>query len=169
MKNYLLVLSFLLVGFAQTSGAAIEIASDTVSYENLYHTENAGSLSSNDEISRAIDELGSHAKKKHQHIHVEAESFDSMKRWAEQGDSNAQYNLGVMYAEGTGVRQDYAKAREWYQKAAGQGFANAQYLLGAMYFEGKGVRQNTSTAKEYFGKSCDNGNQDGCDTYRLLN
>ena len=30
-------------------------------------------------------------------------------------------NLGALYADGQGVTQDYAKAREWYEKAADQG------------------------------------------------
>jgi len=38
-----------------------------------------------------------------------------------------------------------------------------------MYHNGEGVRQNINTAKEWFGKSCDNGEQLGCDKYRILN
>ena len=40
---------------------------------------------------------------------------------AEQGDARAQYNLGVMYAEGEGVPQDYKAAVQWYRRAAEQG------------------------------------------------
>ncbi len=41
---------------------------------------------------------------------------------AEQGDSGAQFNLGVMYAEGEGgVPQDYEEAVRWYQLAADGG------------------------------------------------
>ena len=131
--------------------------------------------------------------------------FNQMQRLANQGDATAQHNLGVMYTkgsgvrqdyakaaqwyekaanqgmpdaqailgvkyyEGKGVRQDYAKAAQWYEKAANQGFAFAQSNLGTMYYEGKGVRQNMATAKEWFGKACDNGAQNGCDGYRILN
>lgn len=65
--------------------------------------------------------------------------------------------------------QDYAKAVEWYEKAAAQGHAAAQSNLGVMYVNGRGVRQNKTTAKEWFGKACDNGDQDGCAAYRELN
>ncbi len=65
--------------------------------------------------------------------------------------------------------QDYATARKWYEKAAAQGHAKAQNNLGAMYANGEGVRQDRRTAKEWFGKACDNGVQDGCDNYRILN
>ncbi len=37
------------------------------------------------------------------------------------GSATAQFNLGVMYSEGTGTPQNYAKAIEWYTKAAEQG------------------------------------------------
>ena len=40
---------------------------------------------------------------------------------AEQGNASAQYNLGVMYANGRGVPQDYAEAMKWYRLAAEQG------------------------------------------------
>jgi len=88
---------------------------------------------------------------------------------ANQGMPDAQFNLGLMYYNGKGVRQDYSKAAQWYEKAANQGYASAQSNLGVMYYNGKGVRQNTATAKEWFGKACDNGNQNGCDGYRILN
>ncbi|HIF93894.1 MAG TPA: sel1 repeat family protein [Myxococcales bacterium] len=46
---------------------------------------------------------------------------------AEQGDADAQNNLGVMYANGYGVAENYAEAVKWYRKAAEQGDASAQY------------------------------------------
>ena len=88
---------------------------------------------------------------------------------AKQGDAEAQYNLGGMYVQGRGVRQDDAQAVQWYRKAAEQGQAEAQYNLGVMYEEGQGVSTNRKVAKEWFGKACDNGKQLGCDAYRELN
>src|SRR5262249_10302843 len=38
-------------------------------------------------------------------------------------------NLGVLYATGLGVAKDYAKAREWYEKAADKGEARATTYL----------------------------------------
>lgn len=55
------------------------------------------------------------------------------------------------------------------QRLANQGDASAQAVLGTMYYQGNGVRQDYAVAKEWFGKSCDNGDQDGCDGYRMLN
>ena len=87
---------------------------------------------------------------------------------AEQGVAEAQYNLGVMYDNGRGVRQDDAQAVHWYRKAAEQGNVEAQHNLGAMYANGQGVRQDHKIAKEWLGKACDNGLQQSCDTYRTL-
>ena len=49
---------------------------------------------------------------------------------AEQGDANAQYNLGNMYIYGNGVPENDTEAVKWYRLAAEQGQANAQYNLG---------------------------------------
>ena len=95
--------------------------------------------------------------------------FQETLQAAEQGHAAAQYNLGVMYAHGLGVRQHDAQAVQWYRKAAEQGDAKAQYNLGAMYANGQRIRQNYKIAKEWFGKACDNGLQRGCDAYRELN
>ena len=66
----------------------------------------------------------------------------ALKEWrplAKQGLSQAQYNLGLMYAEGEGVAQDYQEAVRWYRLAAEQDHASGQFSLGAMYIAGHGV------------------------------
>ena len=65
---------------------------------------------------------------------------------AGQGYAKAQFNLGLMYYNGRGVRQDYTKAVQWYRKAAEQGDAKAQSNLGVMYDNGQGVRQDYTQA-----------------------
>jgi len=68
---------------------------------------------------------------------------------AQQGDAEAQYNLGVMYAQGLGVTQNYAEAVKWYRKAAEQGYAAAQFNLGGMYHQGQGVPQEAMPDGEW--------------------
>jgi len=97
------------------------------------------------------------------------QNIDVLRKSAEKGDKEAQYNLGVMYDNGKGVRQDYTEAMKWYKLAAAQGDALAQYNLGGMYDRGIGVKQDKRQAKEWFGNACDNGFQAGCDAYRKLN
>jgi TPR repeat protein len=67
------------------------------------------------------------------------------RRWfpqAEQGDAKAQYNLGVIFANGKGVPKNEGEAIKWYSKAAEQGHAGGQFGLGAAYFLGLGVPEN---------------------------
>ena len=88
---------------------------------------------------------------------------------ANQGNVEAQFNLGTIYYQGNGIPQDYEKALHWYLKAAAQGHPHAQLGLGTLYANGHGVRKNHTKAKEWFAKSCNEGLQDGCDAYRNLN
>jgi uncharacterized protein len=39
------------------------------------------------------------------------------------------YNLGLLYGNGLGVAQDYAKAREWFEKGAAKGEVHAKAAL----------------------------------------
>lgn len=81
----------------------------------------------------------------------------SSEKLAKQGDPDAQYKLGVMYADGQGVVKNEHTAVQWYQKAADQGFAAAQYKLGVMYANGLGVVKNERTAVEWYQKAADQG------------
>lgn len=59
---------------------------------------------------------------------------------ADQGDADAQFNLGQAYKLGRGVSQDTAAAQGWYLKAAQQGHEQAQANLGLILFQ-NGDRQ----------------------------
>ena len=77
--------------------------------------------------------------------HKRGDYATALREWrplAEQGDANAQYNIGVMYDFGKGVPQDFATARQWYEKAAAQGHPGAQNNLGGLYEFGHGVTQD---------------------------
>ncbi len=96
----------------------------------------------------------------------------ALKEWvplADQGDMVAQYNLGIMYANGQGVKQDLFEAFKYYKLAADQGKMNAQYNLGVMYANGQGVRQDKLEAKRWYGLACDNRSASGCKDYKILN
>ena len=67
---------------------------------------------------------------------------------AERGDGDAQYNLGVAYAQG--VIPDYREAVKWYRRAAEQGDGDAQNNLGVMYAKGRGVIQDYHEALKWF-------------------
>ncbi len=48
---------------------------------------------------------------------------------AEQGFADAQYNLGLAYLHGQGVKKDDQEAADWFRKAAEQGQSRAQTHL----------------------------------------
>lgn len=75
-------------------------------------------------------------------------------------DANAQFNRGAMYHLGQGVTQDYAQARQWYEKAVAQGNANAQANLGTLYLNGQGVPQDYALARQWYAKAIAQGNAD---------
>ena len=85
------------------------------------------------------------------------DNLDTVRQAAERGDATAQFNLGVMYANGEGVPQDDAEAVQWYRLAAEQGHAEAQGTLGAMYATGRGVPQDDVEAVQWFRLAAEQG------------
>lgn len=74
----------------------------------------------------------------------DALSLNWFKKAAQQGDADAQFNLGRIYGIATGpvygrqraVPRDDVTAAYWYRKAAEQGYTPAQLNLGQMYAQG---------------------------------
>ena len=83
-----------------------------------------------------------------------------MKLLAQQGDAEAQYNLGAMYDEGQGVPQSDTEAAQWFRKAAERGLAEAQYNLGIGYRDGQGVAQDYGEAVMWHRKAAKQGDAD---------
>ncbi|TDI82837.1 MAG: sel1 repeat family protein, partial [Betaproteobacteria bacterium] len=73
----------------------------------------------------------------------------------------AQFNLGLLYANGEGgLTKDADKAVAFFRKAAIQENADAQNNLGVMYQIGEGVPQNNAQAVEWYTKAAAQGNAD---------
>lgn len=77
---------------------------------------------------------------------------------AEQGDSMAQFNLGLMYVRGEGVTQDLSEAVAWFSKSADQGNVMAQVNLGNMYANGEGTPTDYAAAVNCYRKAAAQGN-----------
>ena len=73
--------------------------------------------------------------------------------------ADIKFHVDDYYIKGLGVEQNYAKAKEWYEKAASQGTAEAQYNLGVMYRDGLGVPQSDEKAIEWFKKAAEQGHE----------
>ena len=90
-----------------------------------------------------------------------ADDIETLRKAAEQGNADAQYNLGVMYDEGTGgVPKDHAEALKWFRKAAEQGHAQAQFDLVVPYAFGFGVPKDYAEAFKWFRKAAERGRMD---------
>lgn len=69
--------------------------------------------------------------------------------------SDALFNMGYMYCNGIGIKQDFDKGIEWYKKAADAGNSGAMNNIGYMYFSGEGVKQDYSKAYKWYKKAAD--------------
>ena len=69
--------------------------------------------------------------------------------------SRGDFRLGSMYSNGIFVKQDFAKALDYYEKAIEGGSSFALNQLGVMYFAGKGVERDYHAAAEYFKQAAD--------------
>jgi TPR repeat protein len=76
---------------------------------------------------------------------------------AEDGNTSAQVNMGVMYFQGLGVTRDYAEALKWYKMAALKGHAEAEYNLGVAYAQGRGTQQDQREALRWYRQSAERG------------
>ena len=73
----------------------------------------------------------------------------ALKVWlgqADAGDADAQNYVGEIYLKGLGTAPDYARAEQWFEKAAAQGSRRARINLGYMYEQGLGMSQDTARA-----------------------
>ena len=77
-------------------------------------------------------------------------SLNFFRMAAEQGNPEAQFELGQMHAQGLGITQQFEAAADWYLLAAKQGHAKAQFHLGFLYSHGQGVRQDYAKAYQWY-------------------
>ena len=79
------------------------------------------------------------------------ENAITLRSAAEQGDLEAQYQLGLsLYRKGL-----EAEGVEWLLKAAEQGYAPAQYSIGTCYLNGVGVKRDMARCVEWIRKAAE--------------
>jgi len=79
---------------------------------------------------------------------------------AEADSAEAEYQLGLMTADGVGGPKDDAAARALFEKAAAQNHPGALERMGAFSQSGRGGPQDSSAAKAYYEKAAALGNED---------
>jgi hypothetical protein len=90
---------------------------------------------------------------------------ESIETQAEHGSADAQFSLGLKFANAKGPARDYAQAARWYLQAAEQSHALAQLNLGIMYAEGQGVPSDKAQSMVWFDRAAHLG--DPAAQYRL--
>ncbi len=86
------------------------------------------------------------------------------------GDAIAQDRLGIMYAKGIGVPQNYVRAEKWFIKAANQRYPDALYNLYILYRVGpNGIEPDEAKAGSYAAQASAAGYQPAhCELMDLL-
>lgn len=90
---------------------------------------------------------------------LETETKESIRDLANQGDAEAQFELGEIYRKSGGyhIQQDIHEAIKWYKLAAEQGHIEAQYRLGLTHRGGPGDIWNYQEAVKWLQLAAENG------------
>ncbi len=92
------------------------------------------------------------------------DAYSILTRESKDGNAEAQYCLGLMYARGQGITKDHGVAFTWFDKAFTNGYIGSAYFLGKMYLIGLGTTKDVAKAEEMFTTVAD---QDARATYEL--
>lgn len=98
----------------------------------------------------------------------QTKEFNLCHRLAEQGDTHAQYELGMRYAHGRGCTHNGAAALQWLEKAANKDHLLAQNHLGIMLARGAGVAKDETAAAEWLRKAAESGDAAAQFNYGML-
>jgi TPR repeat protein len=83
-----------------------------------------------------------------------------LQRAAQSGAAEAEFQLGVMLANGTGGPQDDVAARAMLEKAAAQNHPEALQWMGVFAQGGRGGPQDSAAAKSYYERAAALGNEE---------
>lgn len=95
-------------------------------------------------------------------------ALEKLKPFAEHGDAQAQFTLGMMYRNGQGISQDDKEAGAWWSKAAEQGHVEAQEHLGLRYANGQGVTQDWVQADKWFSIAASAGKETAVNNQKMV-
>lgn len=87
------------------------------------------------------------------------QELSAMLAQAEDGDVEAQYQLGIVYYHGEGLPQDLKAALHWFEQAGLQGDAEAQFNLGLMFGRGEGTTKDINKSVEWFKLAAEQGHE----------
>lgn len=85
------------------------------------------------------------------------EAFRLWRKLAQRGDVAAQYNMGALYATGTGTETSEEEAHRWFLQAALSGNAEAQFETAKNYEFGRGVAVSMPDTIDWLRRSAQQG------------
>lgn len=111
-------------------------------------------------FSQTVNELNSQSK-----LMLEEEKYEEalpvLRKAAELGSGEAQYNLGVFLQNGLAGEQSSEEAVEWYSKSSDNNYNDGHYAMMMAYGNGNGIEQDAEKAFRYALK-CANNNDPTC-------
>lgn len=116
-----------------------------------------------DEYIRQVDQISLYDMYESGYNYYKRGQFKDAVYWylkaAQQGNAEAQNNLGNMYFAGQGVKQDVEEALKWYIKSANQGNLNASNNLGNVYKK-KNTKRLLNLSIYWYRKAANSGHVD---------
>ena len=88
---------------------------------------------------------------------VKVDPVEELKKSAQAGNKDAQYELGMMYFDGNGVARNYSTAFQYLKPLAEAGYTKAYYPVADMYHRGNGVSKDRNAAEKWYKKAADTG------------
>lgn len=80
-----------------------------------------------------------------------------LRAWAERGDAEAQFEMGLRLITGEGVKKNLEQGVHFIELAARQKHLRAQHILGTLYEDGVGVKKDPAKAASWYRTSADLG------------
>lgn len=90
-------------------------------------------------------------------IDIKTVDTEDLKKRADQGDAEAQYELGVRYDSGSLVRKNLKEGFRYFLLAAEQGYSMAQLSVGKAYDKGRGIEKNFGLSLFFLKQAADTG------------
>ncbi|TCK18034.1 TPR repeat protein [Thiogranum longum] len=99
-------------------------------------------------LERAAENGSEQAASKLRRIKSQKKKFTATLKRAESGDSKAQYDIGMMYLKGRGVKLDPDEGRKWLEKSAAQSNEKAKARLAILLIKGDGGSKDYKRARD---------------------
>lgn len=84
-----------------------------------------------------------------------AKAAQIFERLCKDGDTQACFNIGHLYANGSGVKQNFTRSSKYFKIACDAGNYQGCYALGIAYANGDGVQKDAQKSRQMLEAACD--------------